>query len=547
MRLCKGCGVIGIGLVALLCASASAEPPPPYVVVFDRGKGGGQGLVGGGADGGFEKVAKELAAWRGAAMIDMGAMLKVGQSQVEALDKVFAWVREMDPEYVAFVVPPERIEDTFVGRVFERATRLDEDPDLDVAIGYITGATPEDALNMVRATRRAEEERDGANADGAKPRKFVAIGHTFREADLGMFALQQQAAMEAYGFQSEAINPIDDSPEWRKNKAQEMRKLDGASLVYLAGHGMGDWCCGVDADDYTGFTLDRAVIVNGACHSASMLLRHDIDPAPPAPQAPMTIKDTPIPAARSLCLKFIKAGAIAQLGSTASSSWMNVALAIPHFFHEGLSVGEALRLSLNEHLARGGVTQVRVLDFDIGKPSPQFLGPEQNPGHVQSLSRVVLIGDPAYRPMGGPIEPKPLPMVAERPHPMGERGEGARAAEDARIPDRDAPIEVLVAKLDQDIQDGFVTLNIVIQRGDEAVGPLIQRLATTRAWQVPKALGAIGDARAIDPLIMALTRDPTPPFSDVTVEALERITKAKPGATPKAWQEWRSKQAEPVK
>ncbi len=546
MRLCKGCGVIGIGPLALLCASAFAEPPPPYVVVFDRGKGGGQGLVGGGADGSFGQVAKELAAWRGAAMIDMGAMLKEGRSQVEALDKVFAWVRDMDapPQYVAFVVPPERIEDTFVGRVFERATKLDDDPDLDVAIGYITGTTPEEALNMVRATRRAEEERSSV------PKKFVAVGHTFREADLGMFALQQQAAMAAYGYQSEAINPIDDSPEWRKNKAQEMRKLDGASLVYLAGHGMGDWCCGVDADDYTAFTLDRAVIVNGACHSASMLLRHDIDPAPPAPpapQAPMTIKDTPIPAERSLCLKFIKDGAIAQLRSTASSRRMNVPRAITHNYPERLSVGEALRLSLNEHLARGGVTQVRVLDFDIGKPSPQFLGPEQNPGHVQSLSRVVLIGDPAYRPMGGPIEPKPLPMVAERPHPMGERGEGARAAEDARIPDRDAPIEVLVAKLDQDIQDGFVTLNIVIQRGDEAVGPLIQRLATTRAWQVPKALGAIGDARAIDPLIMALTRDPTPPFSDVTVEALERITKAKPGATPKAWQEWRSKQAEPVK
>ncbi len=496
----------------------------------------------------YHAVAKELAAWRGAPMIDLGAMLTEGRSQAEALDKVFAWVRELNPQYVAFVVPPAMIEDTFVGRVFERATKLDGDPELDVAIGYLTGATPEDALRMVRATRAAEEARDAGAAGGAhRPRKFVAIGHTFREADLGMFALQQQAAMKEYGYESLAINPIDDSMEWQKNKADEMHKLDGASLVYLAGHGMGDWCCGVDADDFAGFTLDRAVIVNGACHSASMLLRHDIDPAPPAPHAPMAIKETPIPAERSVCLKFIHAGAISQLGSTASSSWMNVGMATPHFFHEGLSVGESLKRSLNGHIAREGIKQVRVLDFEVGKPSPQFLGPEENPGGIQSIARVVLIGDPAYRPFPSPVAPKAMPRVADRPHPMGEPNIAGGQAAAGEAAANNTPIEELVGKLDQGVNDGFVTLNVVVGRGEAGVLPLIRVLATTRSWQVPKALGAIGDARAIDPLILALTRDSSPPFGDVTVEALELITKAKPGATAKAWQDWRSEQEAIVK
>jgi len=263
-----------------------------------------------------------------------------------------------------------------------------------------------------------------------------------------------------------------------------------------------------------------------------MLLRHDI--APPA----MTIVATPIPAEQSICLRFIRAGAIAQIGSTASSSWMNVGFTIPEFFHRARSVGEALRTSLNMHIARENIRAFRVLDFEIGKPSPQFLGPDRNPGHVQSISRVVLIGDPAYRPQPEPVPFKELPQVVARPHPMGEPADPPRVPE---LPADLASLDEMIDALDRDIDDHFVTLNRVINVGKPAVEPLRKRLESTRAWQVPKALGAIRDARAIDPLIDALERGPQFPFSDAVVEALESITGAKAGTTARQWRAWREK------
>ena len=126
----------------------------------------------------------------------------------DGLKNVFRELKILKPKYVAFVVHPERIEDNFVGDVFAGLTALDEDPYLDCAYGFITGATPQEALRLVRNTATAQAGLDRI------PKKFVAIAHTFAQNDLAPFAVQEANRYAAYGYQTAQINPIDDSEEW---------------------------------------------------------------------------------------------------------------------------------------------------------------------------------------------------------------------------------------------------------------------------------------------------------------------------------------------
>ena len=88
----------------------------------------------------------------------------------------------------------------------------------------------------------------------------------------------------------------------------------------------------------------------------------------------------------------------------------------------------------------------------------------------------------------------------------------------------------------------FAELNEVIRRGPEAVPALVATLERSQSWLVPKALGAIKDTRAVDPLITVLAERAWSPYKEVTVEALEGITGQKAGTDAQAWKAWRQNQ-----
>ena len=383
---------VAVGLWTLVSGALADEPAP-------AAKGGCVIVTTGRADdpaNPLGSAVKELAEHRGAIeILDYTAL---------TLDGVLVRLRELQPRYVAFVLPFEMIEDNLVGAVFGGMTRLDaegkEDASLDAAWGYITGRTPEDVLLLVRNTIEADREIAKRAAAGkgqvpARKDKFVAIAHTFNGGDLGPFATEQGAEFKKMGFDTAGINPIDDSPKWKAAEQEELRKLNDARLVYIVGHGMGDMSCGVSGGLLGEAQLDRAIVVNGTCHSAVTLTRHD------STDMNWTIATTKIDPDQSVCLNFIKAGAVGQIGSTASSSWMNVALATDDFLHEGQSMGEALMDRLNQAIAESGRPQVLIQMFRDGQPSPQ--DPQRDDlGGVQSRSRVILIGDPAHVPFPKP-------------------------------------------------------------------------------------------------------------------------------------------------
>ncbi len=426
------------------------------------------------------------------------------------LDEVFEELKVISPKYVALVVRPELIEDNFVGKVFEGLTMLDGDPYLDCAFGYITGMTSDDAVKLVLSTARAEASDDYVN------KKFVAIAHTFAQNDLYPFALQNAKIYKSYGYETETINPKDDSPEWRRKADREIKKLANASLVFLAGHGMGDRSCNISGDKIGGIELKSAVVVNGTCHSAVTHIRHD------STDYNWTIATTRIQPKKSVCLNFIKAGAIGQFASTASSSWPNVGFTISYFFDKNLSLGEALQMSTNDKIRAAGIKKIDILPFKNGKRSPQALGEDRNPGGIQSLARVVLIGDPAYRPF-----PNEHPTVVSKDPGSSE----LKSPTDKRVLE-------LIAKLSDPHEPRFKAMNEIIDIGEDAVPMLIREMRTNDDWQIPKALGAIGHRRAVEPLITKLQREQWSPMREVIAEALQRITKKDFGTDANRWNTW---------
>jgi hypothetical protein len=208
------------------------------------------------------------------------------------------------------------------------------------------------------------------------------------------------------------------------------------------------------------------------------------------------------------------------------------------FFNEAKTLGEALRDRLNAHIRLKGIRTFQILPFEEGKPSPQFLRDERNPGEIQSIARVVLIGDPAYRPFLKPRSILPVPPFVDRPRNVEIVPAPGAPPEASPLPPPNltrANVAELIAALNRGPTPDFRELNEVIRRGEAAVPPLIEALQTSDSWQVPKALGALKDKRATAPLIEALEKRTWSPYREVTVEALELITRQKLGTDAAAW------------
>jgi beta-lactamase regulating signal transducer with metallopeptidase domain/Tfp pilus assembly protein PilF len=88
----------------------------------------------------------------------------------------------------------------------------------------------------------------------------------------------------------------------------------------------------------------------------------------------------------------------------------------------------------------------------------------------------------------------------------------------------EANLKKWIARLDDPKAPPFEALNVIIRMGPEAVPGLIDAMKTNDNWQVPKALGAIGDKRAAAPLIEKLEKNQWSPMKEVVGEALGIIT-----------------------
>lgn len=107
-------------------------------------------------------------------------------------------------------------------------------------------------------------------------------------------------------------------------------------------------------------------------------------------------------------------------------------------------------------------------------------------------------------------------------------------------PVSEAEIKNFIKQLGEKEEKPFAALNKLIEIGEPAVEQLIAKMMRRHNsnWQFPKALGGIGDKRAVGPLIAKWKDTDTSPMNDVIAEALNNITGKDFGKDLEKWQQW---------
>ena len=93
------------------------------------------------------------------ALVGRHRAFKVVVSPAE-VETILPELQARQPEYVAFVVPPDVLDINLVNRVLTLATQVDDDPFVDFAYGFITGRDADATVGLVKASdpqrRRAD-------------------------------------------------------------------------------------------------------------------------------------------------------------------------------------------------------------------------------------------------------------------------------------------------------------------------------------------------------------------------------------------------------
>ena len=101
-----------------------------------------------------------------------------------------------------------------------------------------------------------------------------------------------------------------------------------------------------------------------------------------------------------------------------------------------------------------------------------------------------------------------------------------------------AYINHLIKELENPDAPRFVALNQLIEIGKPAIPPLLDAMKVYGGWQIPKALGAIGDPSAIGALLNKWEQQDVSPMKEVIAESLQLITKQQYGDELDDWKQW---------
>lgn len=197
-------------------------------------------------DEGFHEAAETLAAHHGA------EILKLDPARPASL---LPALRKLAPRHAILVMPPDAIDFAFQRRFLDAATRVDEDPFVDFAFGYVTGADGKEAKAFAQACIDAS----------ARPREAVL-------AVLSGNAPKSIDSRADYHLRTTSMRPLRgrvaaaEGGHDRAFLAQFLPKLAACNLVEFAGHGFPDQVVGcLDAADLAGVRLPGAVVLNVAC------------------------------------------------------------------------------------------------------------------------------------------------------------------------------------------------------------------------------------------------------------------------------------------
>jgi hypothetical protein len=384
----RNIGIVLVVLMAVIRVSAETTLTSDYVVVDFCG-----------ANDPYHKAATRLAELRHGEIVP---------ADPEHLDLLLEILRNKPPRMVAFVVRPDQFDENLARALLELATKIDDDPFVDFAYGFITGDSPESAVSLVEQALTAEKRR-------RKPElAVVAVGEkviTKSGVTSQRFPLRKMSLPQLWGQLAGGENFPGDERDTSFIKTL-MPQLQNKSIVIFAGHGYpSEVVGGPNWKDLDGTHLTGSVVLNIACYTGVTGTWYEDD------WSTGRIRKRTVPTSESFCLNVIKSGVAAYVAyACARPAGPELFSDVGALAGEGMSVGE-VRCRDNNRIILAYLAQ----GFDkLNAPhveEGQVLKPRKN--IVKDLlldmsTGGVVFGDPAFQPFPAKTGEAPLEVMSQR-------------------------------------------------------------------------------------------------------------------------------------
>ena len=313
-------------------------------------------------------------------------------------------LREIRPAHVAIVVRPEQIEVNSVRRFLRFATMLDDDPFVDFAHGWITGANAEEAVAFVRRIVKAQrttwpELVCRASVSGGTGGSRMS-DDTYRVGPLS--------------WPSRRLSFVPPDGTHGRDQAfidEHLSRLEGCGALMLGGHGM-PWEIGSGprAEDVAKLDLFPAVAFNYACYTG---VTH-VWPQRENERGGYVYRLHEVELERSFALAILRSGVTGYVG------YVNPRPAGPEMTTEFQRVLAGTSLGATR---RRDYDKIALGYLGFGEPGivpPVWVDGERHPrSEVDPVRHMmldgatggILYGDPAHRPY--PAHPRALPLQSK--------------------------------------------------------------------------------------------------------------------------------------
>jgi hypothetical protein len=299
------------------------------------------------------------------------------------LDGAFASLRGLQPRFVAFVLPPDKIDVDLAHAILERAARLDDDPFVDFEYAFVTGRDGAAAARFVERIARAHRREYG--------RRTLLFGSWEGEE---LPATDNLSSLEALRLEGEmrlvAIRGDDNARRDAARAALSACRDKDALLFFSHGYPDEMTAC-FRAADLREWKIDLtpAILVNCACYNGAPGRWYA-----PGPQGAAVDRGLVEPG-DSVALAVLDAGVA---GYVAGIDPWHGPLAIQMFQHlvdDGMRLGEAQNAML-DRLALAFLPDR--IAFPPTLSTAQRFGGEGKINRRHNGAGMIVYGDPALAP-----------------------------------------------------------------------------------------------------------------------------------------------------